>query len=111
MCDHYDIATYSTEPDQCPGITRGGGGLQVRDSSIFSRNKGRRREVPEARSLWSPASGCHFNCLAPGRGLRLIIAQDMKCHLGDNCEGGSVTSIQLCEPDKLVSTICSEYEI
>ena len=98
MCDHYDIATFSREPEQCPER------LQVRDSSIFSRNKGRRREVPESRSLWSPASGCHFNCLAPGRGLRLVIAKDMKCHLGDNCEGGSVTSIQLCEPDKLVST-------
>jgi hypothetical protein len=26
----------------------------------------------------------------------------MKCQLEDNCEGGSITGIQLCEPDKLV---------
>ncbi|KAJ9585414.1 hypothetical protein L9F63_002797, partial [Diploptera punctata] len=120
ICDRYDAATFSTEPEQCPGSTRGGGNFQIRDSSIFSRNKGRRREVPEPRSLWSPASGCHFNCLAPGRGLRLVVAKDMKCHLTDNCEGDSVTSIQLCEPDKLgcgrlktpfehATTVCSKY--
>ncbi|PSN53910.1 hypothetical protein C0J52_02463 [Blattella germanica] len=120
VCDNYDAATFSTELEQCPGLTRGGGRLQVRDSSLFSRNKGRRREVPEARTLWSPASGCHFNCLAPGRGLRLVVAKDMKCRLEDNCEGGSVTSIQLCEPDKLgcgrlktpfehATTVCSKY--
>lgn len=96
------MATFSTLPELCPGPSRGGGRLKVRDSSPFSHNKGQRREVPEAQTLWSPASGCHFNCLAPGRGLRLVVAKDVKCQLEDNCEGGSITSIQLCEPDKLV---------
>jgi hypothetical protein len=96
------VAVFSTLPELCPGPSRGGDRLQAHDVSLFSRNKGQRREVPEARTLWSPASGCHFNCLAPGRGLRLVVAKDMKCQLEDNCEGGSITGIQLCEPDKLV---------
>ncbi|XP_069681720.1 A disintegrin and metalloproteinase with thrombospondin motifs adt-1-like isoform X2 [Periplaneta americana] len=110
VCDNYDMAPFSTLPEMCPVSSR----LQV------SRNKGRRREVPELRRLWSPASGCHFNCLAPGRGLRLVVAKDIKCRLEDNCEGGRVTSIQLCEPDKLgcgrlktpfehATTVCSKY--
>lgn len=108
VCDHYDVATFSTLPELCRGSSkgggRGGGGgrLQVHDSSLFSRNKGQRREVPETQIQWSPASGCHFNCLAPGRGLRLVVAKDMKCQLEENCEGGRITSIQLCEPDKQV---------
>ena len=96
VCDHYDVAVFSTLPELCPGPSR------AHEISLFSRNKGQRREVPEARTLWSPASGCHFNCLAPGRGLRLVVAKDMKCQLEDSCEGESITGIQLCEPDKLV---------
>ncbi|KDR17787.1 A disintegrin and metalloproteinase with thrombospondin motifs 18 [Zootermopsis nevadensis] len=120
VCDQYDVATFSTLPELCPGPSRGEGDLQVYDSSFFAHSKGQRREVPKAHTLWSPASGCHFNCLAPGRGLRLVIAKDTKCHLEDNCEGGSITSIQLCEPDKLgcgrlktpfehATTVCRKY--
>ncbi|PNF35840.1 hypothetical protein B7P43_G09399 [Cryptotermes secundus] len=121
VCDRYDAATFSTLPELCHGSSNGGGGrLQVHDSSLFFRNKGQRREVPETRIQWSPASGCHFNCLAPGRGLRLVVAKDMKCQLEDNCEGGRITSIQLCEPDKQgcgrlktpfehATTVCSKY--
>lgn len=37
---------------------------------------------------WHPASGCHYHCISPGAGIRLVTAVTRP-----------VTSIQLCKPD------------
>ncbi|CAB3229125.1 unnamed protein product [Arctia plantaginis] len=39
-------------------------------------------------SQWRPASGCHYHCISPGSGIRLVTAASRP-----------VTSIQLCRPD------------
>nr|CAD7419659.1 unnamed protein product [Timema poppensis] len=72
----------------CPGRTGG---------RLFVRTKGRRREVTERKRSWNPASGCHFNCLAPASGLRLVKSPGPCEPEGDlQC---SVSSLQLCQPD------------
>ncbi|XP_046752796.1 A disintegrin and metalloproteinase with thrombospondin motifs adt-1-like isoform X1 [Diprion similis] len=61
---------------------------------------------------WMSASGCHFNCIAPGIGIRLVNRLRMKAN---------ETSIQLCDPDsnscgrlsspyQFATSICSKYK-
>ncbi|KAJ8963106.1 hypothetical protein NQ318_018571 [Aromia moschata] len=44
----------------------------------------------EGAVRWKSASGCHYNCISPGSGIRLVMS---KGNLGRS-------SIQLCQPDK-----------
>nr|CAD7401636.1 unnamed protein product [Timema cristinae] len=64
---------------------------------LFVRTKGRRREVTDRKRSWNPASGCHFNCLAPASGLRLVKSPG-PCDLEGDVQC-SVSSLQLCQPD------------
>nr|CAD7577313.1 unnamed protein product [Timema californicum] len=83
--DRFETAMFSSP---CPGRTGG---------RLFVRTKGRRREVTERKRSWNPASGCHFNCLAPASGLRLVKSPGPCEPEGDlQC---SVSSLQLCQPD------------
>lgn len=59
------------------------------DNEIIWRTSLRRRDT---NVLWKSASGCHFNCISPGTGLRLVASKGK--------HGRS--SIQMCQPDKFV---------
>nr|CAD7427841.1 unnamed protein product [Timema monikensis] len=83
--DRYETAMFSSP---CPGRTGG---------RLFVRTKGRRREVTDRKRSWNPASGCHFNCLAPASGLRLVKSPG-PCDLEGDVQC-SVSSLQLCQPD------------
>lgn len=61
---------------------------------VFINNPGsnlglRRRE---GAIRWKSASGCHYNCISPGSGIRLV----MNKKLGKS-------SIQLCQPEQYVT--------
>ncbi|XP_063229132.1 A disintegrin and metalloproteinase with thrombospondin motifs adt-1 [Bacillus rossius redtenbacheri] len=110
VCDGHDAAMYSVSPDRCPRPV----------NQLFGRTKGRRRDVAEPRASWAPASGCHFNCMAPASGLRLVVGKHRRCWPPDDCESSPVTSVQLCQPDSLgcghlktpfehATGICSKY--
>ncbi|XP_068083520.1 A disintegrin and metalloproteinase with thrombospondin motifs adt-1 [Anabrus simplex] len=112
VCDPYNVATFTNADELCPSLNN-------RLSSPV-RNKGHRREVGDRHTVWVPASGCHSNCIAPGRGLRLVVTKDSNCELGGDCKRVGRSSIQLCEPDKLgcgrlktpfehATTVCSKY--
>lgn len=47
---------------------------------------------------WQPISVCHYSCMTPGVGLKLIEGKTCK-----NCE--PVISIKVCSPQKDVSTV------
>lgn len=81
VCDPYDDAAFAQSPDLCP--------MDKSDNELNWRTGLRRREGP---IRWKSASGCHYNCISPGSGIRLVMS---KKH--------GKSSIQLCQPDKYVS--------
>lgn len=83
VCDPYDEAAFAQSPDLCP--------TEKNDNELNWRTGLRKREGP---IRWKSASGCHYNCMSPGSGIRLVM----------NKKHGK-SSIQLCLPDKLVSTL------
>lgn len=81
VCDSYGETAFAKSPDLCP--------TDKNDNELNWRTSMRRREGP---IRWKSASGCHYNCISPGSGIRLVISKKP-----------SKSSIQLCQPDKLVS--------
>lgn len=82
VCDYYDESQFAQMPELCP--------IDRDDNEITWRVGLRRRD----NSRWISASGCHFNCITPGSGIRLVISKNNK---------NAKSSIQLCETDKYVS--------
>lgn len=81
-CDRFQEAEYAEHPDLCP--------TDRDDNELLWRGKQRRRE---SGTHWISASGCHFNCMSPGTGIRLVISKGKK----------QKSSIQLCQPDNMVN--------
>lgn len=78
MCDQQQKSMFINLPELCL------------DTNTKFRNNPRRRE---SGTQWAIASGCHSHCMTPGTGVRLVITKGKD----------SRSSIQLCQPDKLVS--------
>lgn len=69
-------------PELCP--------VDREDNEIVWRTGLQRRE---SGVHWISASGCHYNCISPGTGIRLVVSKGKH----------SKSSIQLCQPDQFVS--------
>lgn len=80
-CDSFDETAFALSPDLCP--------IDKDDNEITWRTSLRRREAVR----WKSASGCHYNCISPGSGIRLVTTKGKS----------GKSSIQLCQPDKYVS--------
>ncbi|KAJ8972920.1 hypothetical protein NQ317_010578 [Molorchus minor] len=79
VCDPYDEAAFVQSIDLCP--------IDKDDNEITWRIELRRRE---GVVKWKSASGCHYNCISPGSGIRLVMRKGKTGR----------SSIQLCQPDK-----------
>ncbi|KAK4884284.1 hypothetical protein RN001_000555 [Aquatica leii] len=99
-CDLQDNAPYSQLPEMCP--------FDRDDNEISWQSSLRRRDSQEQ---WSSTSGCHYNCISPGSGIRLVVNKIKR----------SRSSIQLCYPNKNgctrvrtpyqhASMVCNEYK-
>ncbi|KAF2894409.1 hypothetical protein ILUMI_11760 [Ignelater luminosus] len=100
VCDSYDQVPFLQLPDLCP--------IDREDNEITWTTGIKRRD---SRVHWSSASGCHFNCVSPGSGIRLVVNKMKRSH----------SSIQLCQPDQFgcgriktpyqhASTVCNKYK-
>ncbi|XP_065167157.1 LOW QUALITY PROTEIN: A disintegrin and metalloproteinase with thrombospondin motifs adt-1-like [Atheta coriaria] len=100
-CDPYDEAQHAQMPELCPG--------ERDDNEVGYRTGLRRRDNPPIQ--WNSASACHFNCIAPGSGIRLVV----------NKANQHKSSIQLCQPEQYgcnrmktpfqhASVVCSKYK-
>ncbi|XP_056633352.1 A disintegrin and metalloproteinase with thrombospondin motifs adt-1-like isoform X1 [Diorhabda sublineata] len=99
VCDPLEEAAFAQSPDFCPNDRF--------DNDLSWRTGLRGRE---GAVRWKSASGCHYNCISPGSGIRLV--KNKKYNR---------SSIQLCRPDKFgcsrvktpyqhASMICSKYK-
>ncbi|CAG9856832.1 unnamed protein product [Phyllotreta striolata] len=99
VCDPLEEAAFALSPDLCP--------IDRYDNELNWRTGLRRRE---GAIRWKSASGCHYNCISPGSGIRLV----------KNKKYGR-SSIQLCQPEKFgcsrvkspfqyASMVCSKYK-
>lgn len=99
VCDPLEEAAFAQSSDLCP--------IDRYDNELNWRTGLRRRE---GAIRWKSASGCHYNCIAPGSGIRLVKNKKY-----------ARSSIQLCQPDKFgcsrvkspfqqASMICSKYK-
>ncbi|VEN43849.1 unnamed protein product [Callosobruchus maculatus] len=100
-CDSHSESTFALSSEHCPN--------EREDNEVSTvRRTGLRRR--EGAIRWKSASGCHYNCLAPGTGVRLV----------SNKAGGGA-SIQLCKPEKFgctrvkspfqhASMVCTKYK-
>ncbi|CAH2003513.1 unnamed protein product [Acanthoscelides obtectus] len=100
-CDSHSESTFALSSDHCPN--------EREDNEVTAaRRTGLRRREGAVR--WKSASGCHYNCVAPGTGVRLV----------SNKAGGGA-SIQLCKPEKFgctkvkspfqhASMVCTKYK-
>ncbi|CAG9762316.1 unnamed protein product [Ceutorhynchus assimilis] len=99
VCDPFDEATFTQMSDTCP---------VDRDSNELTWRTGLRRR--EGTIRWKSASGCHYNCISPGSGIRLVMNKKL-----------AKSSIQLCQPEQYgcvkvktafqhASMICSKYK-
>ncbi|CAH1169956.1 unnamed protein product, partial [Phaedon cochleariae] len=110
VCDPAEEAAHALSPDRCPGA----GPDRVDDNEVGGATTGwggaglRGREGAQR---WKSASGCHYNCVSPGAGVRLVRAQ----------RKGGRASIQLCRPEQFgcsrvktsfqhASMVCSKYK-
>lgn len=66
--------------------------LSWRGSGTGSSSGGSKQRRRDSGIHWISASGCHFNCMNPGTGVRLVVSKTDK----------QKSSIQLCQPDKMV---------
>ncbi|CAH0552165.1 unnamed protein product [Brassicogethes aeneus] len=100
VCDPYDESAHAQNPDLCP--------VDRDDNEVIRRTGLRRRE---SAVRWKSASGCHYNCIAPGSGIRLVMAKGKLAK----------SSIQLCNPDQYgcgrvkspfqhASMVCNKYK-
>lgn len=85
-CGTYDETMFAQMPELCPN--------ERDDNEIIFRNSLHRQENKIVR--WKSVSGCHFNCVSPGTGVRLVMSKG-------KYPGRS--SIQLCQPDQYVSVL------
>ncbi|XP_050295630.1 A disintegrin and metalloproteinase with thrombospondin motifs adt-1-like [Anthonomus grandis grandis] len=99
VCDPFEEAVFTQMPEVCP---------IDRDNNEITWTTGLRRR--EGTIRWKSASGCHYNCISPGSGIRLVM----------NKKQGK-SSIQLCQPEQYgcgkvkspfqhASIICSKYK-
>ncbi|XP_065338554.1 A disintegrin and metalloproteinase with thrombospondin motifs adt-2-like isoform X2 [Cloeon dipterum] len=115
-CEYFSCApdaTFKEDPEICT--------LQSNRARIASNSINNLRNETSTWSAWRPlpASGgrCKSNCIAPGRGLRLV-SRDCR----GPCTDGDSRSIQLCEPEdsqscvrlktpfEHASAVCSRYK-
>lgn len=82
-CDDLNESQFVQMPELCP--------VEQEDNEISWRVGLRRRDT---YPHWKSASGCHFNCISPGSGIRLVVAKSKN----------SRSSIQLCQADQFVRT-------
>ncbi|XP_044263790.1 A disintegrin and metalloproteinase with thrombospondin motifs adt-1-like [Tribolium madens] len=101
VCDSYEEVAFAQMPELCP--------VDRTDNELLWRTGLRGRS--NAIVKWKSASGCHFNCISPGTGVRLVMSK------GKHAK----SSIQLCQPDQYgcgrikspfqhASMICSKYK-
>nr|XP_022913950.1 A disintegrin and metalloproteinase with thrombospondin motifs adt-1-like isoform X2 [Onthophagus taurus] len=99
-CDVLDEQQFVQQADLCP---------VDKDSNEITWRTGLRRR--ESNSVWISASGCHFNCISPGSGIRLVVKKGKTMK----------SSIQLCKPDQYgcgrikspfqhASMVCTKYK-
>ncbi|XP_066257104.1 A disintegrin and metalloproteinase with thrombospondin motifs adt-1-like [Euwallacea similis] len=99
VCDPFGEAVHTQMADLCP---------VDRDNNEISWRTGLRRREGVVR--WKSASGCHYNCISPGSGIRLVMNKKL-----------AKSSIQLCQPEQYgcgkvkspfqhASMICSKYK-
>ncbi|XP_068894503.1 A disintegrin and metalloproteinase with thrombospondin motifs adt-1-like isoform X3 [Tenebrio molitor] len=99
VCDSYEEVAFSQMPEICP--------IDRSDNEVIWRTGLRSRHIIK----WKSASGCHFNCISPGTGIRLVMSKSKHAK----------SSIQLCQPDQFgcgrikspfqhASMICSKYK-
>ncbi|KAK9696181.1 Reprolysin family propeptide [Popillia japonica] len=99
-CDIYDEEQYVLQSELCPNVNK-------EDNEIIWKTGLRRKDYSVQ---WVSASGCHFNCISPGSGIRLVVRKNKKGR----------SSIQLCHPDQYgcgrikspfqhASLVCTKY--
>ncbi|KAI4468512.1 adamts a disintegrin and metalloprotease with thrombospondin motifs protease [Holotrichia oblita] len=99
-CDIYDEEQYVLQSELCPNINK-------EENEIIWKTGLRRKDY---NVQWVSASGCHFNCMSPGSGIRLVVRKNKKGR----------SSIQLCHPDQYgcgrikspfqhASLVCTKY--
>lgn len=88
-CDQYEESQFAQSPDLCPAVDK-------EDNEIAWRTGMRRRDT-----RWKSASGCHYSCVSPGTGVRLVVGKEKQ----------ERSSIQLCQPDQYVSQDGSKCEM
>ncbi|KAF5283864.1 hypothetical protein FQA39_LY04684 [Lamprigera yunnana] len=100
FCNLQDDAPFSQLPEMCA--------FDREDNEISWQSSLRRRDSQEQ---WSSTSSCHYNCISPGSGIRLVVNKLKRLR----------SSIQLCYPNKYgctrvktpyqhASMICNEYK-
>ncbi|CAK1584204.1 unnamed protein product [Parnassius mnemosyne] len=84
-CNTHSDTEFSLRPSDCEWEA-----LQLQTATPHSvtpsKNSGTWRRA--AGSQWRPTSGCHYHCVSPGTGVRLVHSVSKQ-----------ITSIQLCRPD------------
>ncbi|KAL1512738.1 hypothetical protein ABEB36_002278 [Hypothenemus hampei] len=99
VCDPFEEAIFTQMTDLCP--------TERENNEIIWRTGLRGRE---GAIRWKSASGCHYNCISPGSGIRLVMSKKL-----------GKSSIQLCQPEQYgcnkvkspfqhASMICSKYK-
>ncbi|RZB54415.1 A disintegrin and metalloproteinase with thrombospondin motifs 7-like [Asbolus verrucosus] len=100
ICDSYNEVAFIQMSELCPADRN--------DNEVTWRTGLRSRQNT---IKWKSASGCHFNCISPGTGIRLVMSKGKYAK----------SSIQLCQPDQFgcgrikspfqhASMICGKYK-
>ncbi|KAL3286741.1 hypothetical protein HHI36_001234 [Cryptolaemus montrouzieri] len=99
-CDTFDDSPFIQMPDLCP--------TEREENELLWKTGLIKRD---GLTKWGSASGCHFNCISPGSGIRLVMSKAVQ----------TKSSIQLCQPDEYgcgrikspfqhASIVCGKYK-
>ncbi|KAJ2948705.1 hypothetical protein O0L34_g7960 [Tuta absoluta] len=80
-CSAHSDTEFALRPSDCEWEA-----LQLQSKPVSTKTSGTWRRA--VGSQWRAASGCHYHCVSPGSGVRLVRSAST-----------SLTSIQLCSPD------------
>lgn len=104
VCDFSGESGFAQLSDYCS--------INEKEKNELLWRNGIKRKETNNNTKWKSLSGCHFNCITPGSGVRLVKSYEK--------EGR--TSIQLCKTDKYgcgriksafqhASMVCNKYKI
>ncbi|XP_018335694.1 A disintegrin and metalloproteinase with thrombospondin motifs adt-1 [Agrilus planipennis] len=101
ICKSSEETKFLQHSEQCP---------KIKVASELSQKLNKRKSMEPVEN-WTVASSCHYNCIVPGKGIRLVFNKHKrKYYTIQLCQPNKQTCNKLKSPLQYASMICRQYK-